>query len=160
MSGGDLKIYSLSPISDSKSEILVLGTMRGEMLLKQNQYYGNEGNRIWKILYEIFNEPFSMDYDLRRSVALKNHSAVWDVLKACERKESSDAAIQNEETNEYKSFFSKHPHVKKIIFNGKKPRELFDKYVAGVELRISIHFLRPVVRILGSAMQINLFSGR
>ena len=129
LDGGENRIFSFPPVSREDSKILVLGTMPGAMSLKLNQYYGHGGNAFWKILFEIFDKPFTKDYQIRKSLALENGIAIWDVLQACERKGSSDNAIKEEVPNDFRSFFQKHPHLKRIVFNGKKPMEFFDRYV-------------------------------
>ena len=80
-----MKIYSFSPISDTNAEVLILGTMPSEMSLKLNQYYGHGGNSFWKIVFAIFGDEFSTNYEKRKSVLLKNNIALWDVLQACKR---------------------------------------------------------------------------
>jgi hypoxanthine-DNA glycosylase len=120
-----MRIYSFPPISDKNAKILILGTMPGEMSLKLNQYYGHGGNIFWKIIFSIFGEPFSMDYEIKKNILLKNEIALWDVLKACEREGSSDNAIVKEEPNDFNSFFNYHPSIKRIVFNGKNAEAYF-----------------------------------
>lgn len=123
-----MKIYSFPPISNSDATVLILGTMPGEMSLELNQYYGHGGNTFWKLIFAIFGETFSTDYEVRKSVLLKNKVALWDVLQACEREGSSDNAILKEEPNNFKSFFEKHLEIKLIAFNGKNAENYFNSY--------------------------------
>ena len=103
--------------------------MPGEMSLKLNQYYGHAGNHFWKIMFELFGQSFSKEYDKRKEILLKNKIALWDVLKACVREGSSDSAILAEEVNEFDSFFKQHPHIQLIAFNGKKAETFFRNYI-------------------------------
>ena len=121
-----MKIYSFPHISSSHSKVLILGTMPGEMSLKLNQYYGHGGNTFWKIIFGVFNEPFSSDYEKRKAILIKNNIALWDVLQACEREGSSDNAILDEEPNDFSSFFKNHPNIKLIVFNGKNAEAYFN----------------------------------
>ena len=123
-----MKIYSFTPISNNNSKVLILGTMPGEMSLKLNQYYGHGGNTFWKLIFSIFNEAFSQDYEIRKAILLKNNIALWDVLQACEREGSSDNTIIKEEANDFTSFFKKHPNIERIAFNGKNAEAYFHKY--------------------------------
>jgi len=123
-----MKIYSFPPISDKHTKILILGTMPGKKSLKLNQYYGHGGNSFWKLMFAIFEESFSIDYNKRKNILLKNNIALWDVLKACEREGSSDNAILKEESNDFKTFFENHPEIKKIAFNGQNAEEYFNVY--------------------------------
>lgn len=123
-----MKKYSFPPIANADARTLILDTMPGEMSLKLNQYYGHGGNHFWKLIFSIFEEPFTIDYGARRNILLKNRIALWDVLKACEREGSADSAIMEEESNNFESFFKNHPGIELIAFNGKKAYDYFQSY--------------------------------
>lgn len=123
-----MKIYSFPSISNKDSRVLILGTMPGEVSLKLNQYYGHKGNSFWKIIFSLFNQPLSDKYEERKGLLLQNNIALWDVLKACKREGSSDNAILLEESNDFISFFDKHPKIKLIAFNGQNAEAYFYKY--------------------------------
>ena len=122
-------LNSFPSISNNKAKVLILGTMPGVDSLKLNQYYGHNRNAFWKIIFTVFNEPFSIDYDLRKAIILKNNVAVWDVLSACIRKGSLDSAIEQEVPNDFTAFLEAHPHITHIFFNGQKAAHYFKKYI-------------------------------
>lgn len=124
-----MKIYSFPPISNPDATVLILGTMPGERSLKLSQYYGHGGNTFWKLIFTIFNESFSTDYDIKKAILLKNQIALWDVLEACERESSADSEIIKELPNDFESFFEKHPKIKLIAFNGKNAETFFKNHV-------------------------------
>ena len=124
-----MKIESFPPILNSKAEILILGTMPGEMSLKLNQYYGHGGNHFWKIMFALFEQPISKDYSDRVKLASNNNIAIWDVLKACVREGSSDSAINSEVQNDFEKLGKALPSLRKICFNGKKAGQYYEKYV-------------------------------
>ncbi len=97
--------------------------------LAANQYYGNPRNAFWKIIFSLFNTPFSADYEQRKNVLLENRIALWDVLKACVRPGSLDSAIEQEVPNDFDSFLKKHPNIKYIYFNGQKAAAYFKQYI-------------------------------
>lgn len=123
-----MKIFSFPAIVNENSKVLILGTMPGERSLKLNQYYGHGGNIFWRLIFAIFEEPFSTDYEKRKIVLLKNNLALWDVLQACEREGSSDTAILCEESNDFKSFFKEYPGIKMIAFNGQNAESYFSMH--------------------------------
>jgi hypoxanthine-DNA glycosylase len=123
-----MRKFSFPPISNNYSKALILGTMPGKMSLKLNQYYGHGGNQFWKLIFNIFNEPFSTEYEKRKDVLIKNHIALWDVLKACVREGSSDNAILEEESNDFETFFDNHPNLELIAFNGKNAEGYFNRF--------------------------------
>jgi hypoxanthine-DNA glycosylase len=117
------------PIVDQKSKILLLGTMPGEQSLKLQQYYGHRGNQFWKIVFNLFNQSFSDNYEIKRQLLLSKGIALWDVLENCEREGSSDHKIKNEVANDFASFYQKFPSVKNVFFTSKKAEEFYGKYV-------------------------------
>ncbi len=44
--------------------------------------------------------------------------AVWDVLHSCKREGSLDSAIEAAIVNDFAAFFSQHPHIHLVCFNG------------------------------------------
>ena len=97
--------------------------------LAANQYYGNPRNAFWKIIFILFNTPFSTDYEQRKNVLLENQIALWDVLEACVRPGSLDSSIEQEVPNDFNSFLKTHPNIKHIYFNGQKAAAYFKKYI-------------------------------
>ncbi|MDO9185854.1 MAG: DNA-deoxyinosine glycosylase [Bacteroidia bacterium] len=122
-----MQIYSFPPISNADSKILILGTMPGNDSLKMNQYYAHPRNAFWKIMFAIFDQPFSSDYSVKKNLLLSNQIAVWDVLKVCERKGSLDVNIIEEEANNFNDFFEKHIHINHLFFNGQQSSNYFIK---------------------------------
>jgi len=129
-----MKIFSFPPIANPQSKILILGTMPGKDSLKFNQYYGHSRNAFWKIMFALFDEPFSTDYNIKRALLLKNNIALWDVLKACKRESSLDSDIIEEEANDLLRFLKNHPSINQLIFNGKSSMNYFMKYAKEISL--------------------------
>ena len=113
-----MKLYSFPPIAAPDAQVLILGTMPSVKSLQLSQYYGNKANAFWKLMFLICNEPFSLDYNVRKDLLIKNKIAVWDTLQACEREGSLDSAINSEVPNNFEDFFNSHPEIKLIAFNG------------------------------------------
>ena len=124
-----MKICSFDFIADSNATILILGTMPGEASLRANEYYGNPRNHFWKLLFTIWQQPFSSDYKTKKKLLLNNHIALWDVLQACERQGSLDSAIVKEVPNDFQTFLSAHPNITHIYFNGQKAAQYFKRYI-------------------------------
>ncbi|MGV3459165.1 MAG: DNA-deoxyinosine glycosylase [Flavobacterium sp.] len=117
------------PVADENSKILILGTMPGEKSLKLQQYYGNRGNRFWAIMFDIFGEQFTDDYDKRTGLLKRNRIALWDVLAYCEREGSLDSNIKNESANDFEAFYKTHPQIRHVFFSSKNAAAYYDKYV-------------------------------
>ncbi|MEN2488574.1 DNA-deoxyinosine glycosylase [Flavobacterium sp. B11] len=124
-----MKSFSFAPISSPTSKILILGTMPGTKSLELSQYYGHNQNNFWKFMFQILDEEFSNDYEIRKNLLIKNNIALWDVLQFCDRVGSLDSAIKNEIANDFESFLETHPKIENILFNGQKAEAFFKKYV-------------------------------
>lgn len=124
-----MKKYSFPPISHPDATILILGTMPSVQSLAASQYYGNPRNAFWKIIFTLFNRPFSTDYEQRKNVLLENRIALWDVLETCVRPGSLDSAIEQEVPNDFNSFLKTHPNITDIYFNGRKAAAYFKQYI-------------------------------
>ncbi|PXY43629.1 DNA-deoxyinosine glycosylase [Flavobacterium hydrophilum] len=124
-----MKSFSFAPVASIDATVLILGTMPGTKSLEIQQYYGHTQNNFWRFMFEILNEDFSNDYEIRKALLIKNGIALWDVLQFCERIGSLDSAIKNEISNNFEHFLNLHPHIKTIIFNGQKAAAFFKKHV-------------------------------
>lgn len=114
------------PLVYKNSEILILGTMPGKQSLETGEYYANTNNCFWNIIKDLFNDGKEFkDYKEKCDCLKKNGIALWDVLATCERKGSLDENIEKEIPNDIKKLLQEYPKVKRIIFNGKNPKEKF-----------------------------------
>jgi len=134
------RISSFPPIIDKNSEILILGSIPGIKSLEKQQYYGHPQNKFWKIIFELFNEEFTEDYEKRIAVLRKYNIALWDVIDSCERKGSLDSEIKNEEANQIPELLEEYPNIKAIFCNGGKSYKNLQKLL-GKNFRIPIYLL-------------------
>ena len=131
------KISSFPPIIDKESKILILGSIPGVKSLEMQQYYAHPQNKFWKIIFELFNEKFTKDYDERIKILEKHHIALWDVIDTCERKGSLDSEIRNEEANKIEELLQNFPNIKAIFCNGQKSHKNLQK-ILGKKFRLPI----------------------
>lgn len=122
------KSNSFEPISDTNTEVLILGTLPGKKSLELNEYYGYSRNRFWKVIANITDSDLPLSYEEKKDLLLKNRIGVWDVVHSAKREGSLDSNIKNEIPNDLDGFLSKHKKIKIICFNGTKAQKLFDKY--------------------------------
>ena len=130
----DSPIYSFAPFANLQSKVLILGTIPGKESLRRNMFYAHPQNAFWKIIFHLYNIPFSKDDSVKKNVLLQNGIALWDVLRNCERKSSLDTDIKMEMPNDLRSFLSSHPGICKIYFNGKGAQRYFNKYFSDISL--------------------------
>jgi hypoxanthine-DNA glycosylase len=88
----------LPPVVDDATRVLILGSFPGVASLAARQYYAHPRNHFWPILAAILREPLvDMPYARRLERLHAHRVGVWDIIVACQRKGSSDAAIKNAE---------------------------------------------------------------
>jgi TDG/mug DNA glycosylase family protein len=68
-------------------------------------------------------------YEERVSYLRRWGISLWDVLAYCERVGSLDSAIRAEAPNNFPDFFMQCPHIKYVLFNGTKARNMWQKHV-------------------------------
>ena len=72
-----------------------------------------------------------LPYQERTAKLLEAHIALWDVLALCERSSSLDSHIRNEQPNDFTTFFTRHPNITRVLFNGGKAEQSFHRFVLG-----------------------------
>ena len=119
------------PIEDGRAQILVLGSLPGQKSLEVNQYYAQRYNGFWRIMDVVFGAGPAVPYSERLERLIAHRVAVWDVLKAGERPGSLDSSIVASSivVNDFAEFFQRHPHIRRICFNGTKAAELYRRRV-------------------------------
>jgi TDG/mug DNA glycosylase family protein len=125
-------LQGFAPVAHAGAQKLILGSMPGVASLDAVQYYAFQRNVFWKIMGDLFAAGPELDYPLRLKILGKNHIALWDVIKTCQRPGSLDSAISEDKLmiNNFNSFFEQHPQVNEVYFNGQKAAVLFNKKVA------------------------------
>ncbi|NHZ84822.1 MAG: DNA-deoxyinosine glycosylase [Planctomycetia bacterium] len=119
---------SFPPIIGINPKVLILGTLPSKKSLELKQYYGHPRNVFWKILFSLFSREFLSNYDNKKSLAIDNKVAIWDVCYTAVRKGSLDSAIKEENPNKIDELIAIESSITTIAFNGQKAAKLYDKY--------------------------------
>jgi hypoxanthine-DNA glycosylase len=117
------------PIAASTARVLILGTLPGQVSLKQHQYYALPRNGFWRIMGDLFGASPDLPYSVRTARLIENGVALWDVCRAAYRPGSLDNSIRDAVPNNFLAYFNAHPQVKLICFNGSKAAELYQRHV-------------------------------
>ena len=120
--------HEIQPVFDSRSRVLLLGTMPSPASREQGFYYGHPQNRFWRVLAAIFNEPAPRTTDEKRDMLLRHHVALWDVLASCEIEGASDASIRDAQPNDLARIFDV-ADIRAVFATGTKAGELYHKLV-------------------------------
>ncbi len=124
-------IESFPAIANKNARVLVLGSMPGEASLQANQYYANPRNSFWSIMASMLNAGSELVYEERKKLISQHKIALWDVMKSCVREGSLDSSIDNASiiVNDLDSFYSEHPNVSCVFFNGMKAEKEYNRHV-------------------------------
>lgn len=131
----------LSPVIDESTYVLIVGSMPSRLSLEKQQYYGNPRNHFWGILSEILQVEMPDNYQKRIELLKAHHIGLWDTIRSCERKGSSDASIRNVIPNNFTELLKAYPNIRVILFNGGKAFSIFKKYM-GLELLLPIDYAK------------------
>lgn len=119
-----MKKQGFPAVADENTEILILGSLPGDVSIRKHQYYGHPGNDFWRLLGNIIGEDLQgMGYQKRLDTLKRNNIGLWDVFKAGKREGSEDSKIKNQEINQFSILKEIAPNLKLILFNGKKSGE-------------------------------------
>jgi len=117
--------YSASP----DARVLILGSMPSRKSLAEQQYYAHPRNAFWAIMGELFSFSPAIPYEQRLHALRKSGIALWDVVHQCVRPGSLDANISHVQANDFNGFFTLHPRIHVIFFNGRMAESLYRKRV-------------------------------
>ncbi len=124
-------VTGFAPESRPDARVLVLGTMPGVASLTANRYYAHPRNAFWPIAAALLGFDAALPYEARIAALNGARVALWDVLAACVRPGSLDAAIdaKSAQANDFAGFLAAHPGIVRICFNGGGAQGLFRRHV-------------------------------
>lgn len=120
---------SIKPFIDNNSSILILGSFPSVKSREEEFYYAHKSNRFYKVLSNIFFEPLPTSIESKKELLVKHHVALYDVIYSCDISNSDDSSIRNVTPINIKELLDKFPNINRIIINGNKAKELFNKYL-------------------------------
>ena len=121
-------IHPFKPVIFKESRVLILGSFPSVKSREVDFYYGNKNNRFFKILEVIFDEKIGESKEAKIDFLRRHKIALFDVVKSCEIVGSSDSSLSVKEVNDIGKLIE-NTDVEKILLNGKKAFEIFQKYI-------------------------------
>jgi len=145
--------------ANSNAQVLILGSMPSVKSLAKAEYYGHPQNGFWPVVGELFGFDATLPYEERLTRLRESGVALWDVAFQCVRPGSLDSAIQIESVvaNDFESFFTAHPDIQTLFFNGRKAEELYRRLVTP---RLSAEFQHIKQHLLPSTSPANAAMNR
>lgn len=124
-----LLLQGLPPIAGPGARLLIVGSMPGVESLRQQRYYAHPRNAFWPILGDWLGLPAEAAYEERCQALVRAGIALWDVIGACVRPGSLDAAIdpRSVQANDFAAFFAAHPGIVRVLCNGATAYQAFQR---------------------------------
>ena len=124
----DLVQHTIPPIYNETSNTLLLGTMPSPKSRAAGFYYAHPKNRFWPTLAAVYNEPVTRNNHERRSLILRHHLALWDVLDSCEICGAADASIRNAQPNDIPALIAK-TRIVQVFCIGQMAGRLYRRFL-------------------------------
>jgi TDG/mug DNA glycosylase family protein len=124
--------------------VLVLGSMPGVASLQAEQYYAHPRNRFWPLMAALTGIDAAQPYAARMHALQSAGVGVWDVIGACERRGSLDAAIVrgSEVANALPALIERLPQLRAVACNG------------GTAHRAFVRWIQPALGTRGDALPV------
>ncbi len=119
--------HPFEPVYDGRSRILILGSFPSVRSREQQFYYGHPMNRFWKVLANILQTQVPQSVEEKKEMLLFHRIAVWDVIRSCDIKGSSDSSIRNAEPTDVAGLL-KQTKIDRIYANGVTAAKLYQRY--------------------------------
>lgn len=118
---------SFEPVFTPEARVMIVGSMPSVKSLADAQYYAHPRNAFWPILFDVFEEVPTDDYEAKKALIRENGLALWDVARSCEREGSLDSAMRDIAANDFAALYARCPHIHTVLCNGGMAHALFVK---------------------------------
>ena len=123
-----MPVHPINPVFDRDSKVLILGSFPSVRSREAGFFYGHPQNRFWKVTTAVFGEDVPRTIEEKRAFLLRNHVAVWDVIRSCDIEGSSDASIRNVVPNDLQVILDA-AAIDTIYVNGKTALKYYERYL-------------------------------
>ena len=130
-------VHPLAPVWDSRSAVLILGSMPSPRSREEGFYYAHPQNRFWPVMAALFGEELPCGTEERRRFALSHRIALWDVLHSCEITGASDSSIRNPVPNDIRPILEGAP-IRAVFTTGGTASRLYRRHIEPVCGRAAI----------------------
>ena len=127
MDDNERLVEGLPPFVFADTKILILGSFPSVKSRAEEFYYMHPQNRFYKVLDRVFNVSlYDASINDKKTILKKLHIGLFDTVKSCYIKGSSDLSIHNYVVNDLRAII-KDTKIKMIITNGKLSEKIFKK---------------------------------
>lgn len=120
-------VHPFGPLYDSRSKILILGSLPSVKSREQNFFYGHPQNRYWKLMAKLLGETIPETIEEKKALVSNHRIAMWDAIYSCDIIGSSDSSIKNVVPTDL-SVILNNSEVTHIFCNGNTSGAYYHKY--------------------------------
>ena len=109
---------NFEPVFTPQARVLIVGSMPSVKSLADQQYYAHPRNAFWPILFDVFGEERTDDYEKKKALICRHGLALWDAAACCEREGSLDSNMRDIIYSDFDSLYEKCPRIHTVLCNG------------------------------------------
>ena len=148
--------HEFPPVYDSRSRVLILGTIPSPKSRERGFYYMHPQNRFWRMLCAVLGEDIPADIEGRRELCLAHGIALWDVLASCDIIGAEDGSIRGGVPNDLGIILGS-CDIRAVFTTGKKAHALYRKFFPDHPEDICLPSTSPANRTISEAEMLEQF---
>ena len=119
--------HPLGPVFDSRSRVLILGTMPSPASRAGDFYYLHPQNRFWRVVSTVLGCECPRTVEEKQQMLHTHHIALWDTIASCEISGSSDSSIREAVPTDLMPILQNAP-IRQIFCNGTASYQLYCRH--------------------------------
>ena len=123
-----METHAIEPVYTAQSTRLILGSFPSVKSREGNFFYHHPQNRFWKVIAYLCQEKEPCTISEKKSLLLRHHIALWDVIQSCHIIGSSDQSITNVVVNDITTLLDS-TAITMIYTNGNVAHKLYHKHI-------------------------------
>lgn len=120
-------VHPFGPLYDSRSKILILGSLPSVKSREQVFFYGHPQNRYWRLMAALLGEAVPSTIAEKKEMVLRHRIAMWDTVYSCDIIGSSDSSIKNVVPTDLSDIL-RSSEVTRIFCNGNASGAYYRRY--------------------------------
>jgi TDG/mug DNA glycosylase family protein len=119
MTNRDPLHQAFAMVADTRTRLLVLGSLPGRQSLAAQCYYANSCNQFWQLMTPVVGcDLVPLAYPQRLAAMLAAGIGLWDVAAAARRRGSLDSAMRDVAVRDLAAAIAGLPALRALAFNG------------------------------------------
>ncbi len=133
----DCRKSSFPPVVDSRTRILILGSLPGERSLEASEYYAHPRNAFWGLVGQAIAVDLPAETYADRLAILRDHGiGLWDSIGSAQRRGSLDSALRDVAPAPLTQLVATLPELRAVAFNGSRSAQIARPRLRGHPLEL------------------------